>query len=142
MKVPEWLTHLWTAGYNLTPDQRRRTVRYATATAAALLAVLLFAAGKAAAQSVPADHPVWEAVLQARLALVRLALAVPIVIVALACGLTIYQVMENSELGKRLWQWHESDDAYTQAAKTRNGGMVLAAILGSCILAFLLGILR
>lgn len=136
------LTNLWKAAYNLDPEDRQRSVRIAAGLGVLLVVLVLCGAGGAASQVVPAEHPAWEGVLQARLVLVRLALAVPLLILAAFAGVLIYQLLENTELGKRLLIWAPADDARTQAQKTRNAGSLLGAILAASIVGMLLGVLR
>ncbi len=141
-KVFQFLAHLWEAAYNVTPEDRKRSVRIASGIGIALVVLVIFVAGKTAGQVVPAEHPIWEAVLQARLILVRLLVALPLLVLAAFAAVTIYQVVENTELGRRLLIWASSDDAHTQAQKTRNGGALLASLLAACIVGLLLGVLR
>ncbi len=136
------LTNLWKAAYNLDPEDRKKSVRIAAGLGVMLVVLVLCGAGGAAGQVVPAEHPIWEAVLQARLVLVRLVLAVPILILGAAAGILLYQWMENTDLGKRLLVWDLGDDVRVRAQKTRNGGGILGAILASSILGLLLGVLR
>lgn len=138
----DFLSHLFANAFDLTPEQRQRSVRIAAWVGGLLVLVVLFAAGRTAGQVVPAEHPIWEAVLQTRLALVRLVMALPLPLIGTVAGVVIYQVFENSELGKRLVVPAGTDDAHVEAQKVRNGGAILAALVGACILGFMLGVLR
>lgn len=141
-KMFEFLGHLWQAAYNLTPEQRKRSVRVAAWIGAVLVLLVIFAAGKAAGAVVPAEHPVWEAVLQSRLVLVRMVISIPLLILGTLAAVALYQVIENTELGKRLLIWAESDDARVEAEKTSNAGTLLGKLLLACILGLALGVLR
>jgi hypothetical protein len=138
----KFFTHLWTAAWDLTPEERSRTVRVCSWIAFVLVLIVLAGAGSTAGRVVPAEHPVWEAILQTRLVLVRLVLTVPLLVIGATAAVLLYQLLENTELGRRLLIWHYSDDAHTQATKTRNGGSLLATLLAACILGILLGVLR
>lgn len=90
-RPPQWLSHLWTASYDLTSEQRRCTARVVGLLSFLLIAAVLLAAVAVATGTVPVDHPIWEAVLNAHLVLVRLALAVPLVILGAVAGTAIFQ---------------------------------------------------
>lgn len=142
-----WFRHLFEAAWKLSPEQRRRTVRWALGLAGVVLLVVLFAAGRTATTDAPAENPVWEVVILYRLALARLVLVLALLPAAVAAAVLIYQTLENSNLGKRLLIWSQSDTQpleaiSVQAAKTRNGGVILAVLLGGCIVGVLLGVLR
>jgi hypothetical protein len=136
------LKNLWAAAYNLDPLERRRAVRVAVWIGAVVALLVLILAGRTAGQVVPAEHPIWEAILQFRLAGVRLVLALPLVLLGACLGAAIYQLIENSELGRRLLIWDSKDAVPVMAQKTRNGGTLLATLVGSCILGLCLGVLR
>jgi hypothetical protein len=133
---------LWSAAYNLHPDTCKRTVRIAGILAVLLVVVVLFGAAAIAGRVVPAENPVWEAILQTRLAFVRMGLAIPVLILAAVSGVTLFQVLENTQLGKRLLIWADGDDPQVKAQKTRNAGALLSALILSCIVGLLLGVLR
>jgi len=136
------LTNLWKAAYNLDPEDRQRSVRIAAGLGVLLAVLVLCGAGGTAGQVVAADHPLWEAVLQARVVLVRLVLAVPVLVLGGFAGVLLYQLLENTNLGKRLLIWDLGDDIRIRAQKTRNGGSLLGAILAASILGLMLGVLR
>lgn len=136
---------LFAPGYKLTAVQRRNTVRAVAVLAALVLFVVLMGASRTAATTPGADEPVWEVAVLFRLALARLILALAILPLAVGAAVVVYQALENSALGKRLLHWR-GKEAYesvaVQAAKTRNGGMILAVLLGCTILGLLVGVLR
>lgn len=136
------LRHLWHAAYNLTVVERRCSVRAACGLAGVLLLAVLLWAVVVARVQVGADHPLWEAVLQARMVLVRLILALPVLVLGLLAAVAAYQTLENTELGRRLLIWDPSDDARVEATKTGNAGTLLASLVLACVLGLLWGVLR
>jgi hypothetical protein len=147
LEVPMFIffKHLWSAAFDLTDLQRRRTVRIVAGIALALVFSTLLGAWLLARHVVPAESPVWEAVLQTKLALVRLVLAVPLVVIGASLALAIYQVVENSALGTRLLLVNTFADPTPNpetGAKVRNRGTLLAALFVACILGLLIGVLR
>jgi hypothetical protein len=136
------LAHLWHAAYNLTVMERRRSVRAICGLSGGILTAILIWALVVARGQVGADHPLWEAIIQARMVLVRLILAVPVMILGLLAAVTAYQTLENTELGRRLMIWDISDDALVQSTKTSNAGNLLASLVLACALGLLWGVLR
>ena len=136
------LAHLWSAAYNLTPLERRASVRFACGVGVAALAVILLLALRVAGTQVGVEHPLWEAVLQARAVLVRLILAVPVLIFALLGAEASHQTLENTELGRRTMTWDSSDNERVMAEKTRNAGSLHAALVLAWILGLCWGVLR
>lgn len=133
---------LLAAAFDLTEVERRRTVRIVSMLAALLVAVVIAWAWRTSGNVVPAESPVWEAVLQTRLVLVRIVLAVPLVVIGAYTALLIFQALENSALGARLFIVVKTDFEMTREAKVKNRGTVLAALFIACILGLLLGVLR
>lgn len=140
-----WTQDLFAPGYKLTALQRRRTVRVVLVLAAVALAVILLGVSKTAGAEPGADHPLWEVAVLYRVALARLFLAMAILPLAVWSAVLIYQTLENSALGKRLLHWRGKESyesVAVQAAKTRNGGLLLAVLLAANILGLLIGVLR
>lgn len=171
--MPIWLQALWTwlktitctigrglrliwrglkdidaAAHKLQREDLHRSVRAGVAVAMLLAVLLLFGAGRVAGQVVPAEHPFWEAVLQAKLVLVRTVLANLPLIQGLLVAYLAYQVYENTELGRRTVIWHldecgaPDERVEIRAAKTRNAGLIQAALVAGCVLGYLQGVLR
>ena len=139
----KFIAHLWSAALDLTSEQRRSSVRIAAWVGFVIVAMTLLAAGGTAGRVVPADHPIWEAVLQTRLALVRLVLAVPLMVIGAISAVAIFQVLENSALGARITDINDpAAQAEEWAAALRNRGTILAALFLACILGLLFGVLR
>lgn len=138
-----FITQLWAAALDLSPEERRRSVRIAAWIGAVLVALTLLAAGSTAGRVVSADHPIWEAVLLTRLALVRLVLAVPLLLIGAITAVAIFQVLENSALGSRILEINDQViQGHETGAVLRNRGIILAALFLSCILGLLFGVLR
>lgn len=136
------LRDLWTAAYNLTHEERARSVQIAAWLGAALVAAGIALTERVAEHTVGADSPWWDSVLIARLGLTRLAMAIPLLVLAVFLALLCYQVIENSNLGRRLLIWHANDGVQTKAQKTRNAGALLATLLLTFVVGLLLGVLR
>jgi hypothetical protein len=136
------LKKLWEAAYNLSAEDRKKTVRWAVAVASVAVASVLVAAGIMALDVVPAESPVWEAILQSRLVLTRLALALPLLFLGWLFKTFLYQTYENTALGKRTVIWVKTDSDTIRAMKTRNAGTIQAALMLACVLGLLLGVLR
>lgn len=136
---------LFLAAYNLTTEQRKRTVQIALAIAGVILVAVIFSAGGTATTEASAEHPIWEVVILYRLALARMFLAVALIPAGALAAVTLYQTIENTDLGKRLLVWTSPENyeaTGVMAAKTRNGGYLLASLLFACILGLLVGVLR
>lgn len=159
----KFFTDLFSATFDLTKEERRRSVRIASWAAVALVVIILAAAGATAGNVVAADDPIWEAVLQTRIALVRLPLAVVLVVIGAIIAVVIYQVLENSRLGDRVLgaffvraaDPEESigpvcgedyplpdgqNIVFAEPVSSRSS--ILAALFVACILGLLIGVLR
>jgi hypothetical protein len=84
-----------------------------------------------------ADSAIWDVVLQSRLALVRIILAIPVVILAVGGAMVAFNAVSHSETGRHLMTWDGADTPEVKARKTGNMGLILAVLL----LAFVLGLL-
>lgn len=140
--LAERLAHLLSAPFHLTAEQRKASVRFAGGFAVAALLLVLVGAIRLAALNPAPDHPLWEAVANTRVVLARLGLALALVICGVIGALVEYQILENSELGRRTVIWDQADDPGVKACKTRNAGTLQAALLVANILGLLLGVLR
>lgn len=137
-----WFTDLKQAAYNLTPKQRKIVVGVGLISATVATVVILAAGFHVAAQIVPAESPVWEAALQLRLILVRLAVTPAVVTLAVALGLGLEAVFGKTELARRLWTWAPTDTEGVKAEKTRNYGNFVTITLTGLIIGLLFGVLR
>jgi cytochrome c biogenesis protein CcdA len=136
------LRDLFTAAFKLDDEQRKRTVRIAVGLAVLCILVVLALAGRTAASEPGVEHPVWEIAILYRLALARLLLAFGLVQVGAMVGMVLYQAFENTQLGKRLVIWSETDSEPVKARKTGNAGLLAGVAFLSCILGLLVGVLR
>lgn len=76
------------------------------------------------------DSPAWELALQARLALFRARTALGLALGVLLSTWTVFQILDRTRLGKRLWHWSPGMDSdATSAAKTLSAGIAFAAML-------------
>lgn len=123
-----WLKNLFSAAYNLEPDQKRQAKRIALTLVSSLVAVVLFMAGRHASVDADAATSLWTTVIQARGILVRSCAALGVWPLSVVSGLLAYEVFELTDLGKRMVVWAESDTSEIRAAKTRNCGLILAAL--------------
>lgn len=141
----DWFRNLFAAAHKLTPDQRRKTVRFAAILAAVVVFVVLLGASRTAVTEPGADHPVWEVVILFRLALARTVLSLALLPLAVFVAVVTFQTIENSELGKRLMVWRPTEEyeaVAVQSQKTANAGRLLSALLFACIIGLLVGVLR
>ena len=123
-----WLRDLWTAAYNLTPEQRSRSVRIASITAALLVVLVFLLGGHAASKTEPSDSALWEVAIMARLVLGRTVAALALWVLSVAAALAAFQAVDNSSLGKRLWMWTDEQDPVKDAKKA-NAARVLCALI-------------
>lgn len=133
---------LFTAAFKLTDDQRRKTVRAVAVLAGLILICCLLLASHTATSEPGADHPIWEVAILFRLALARLILAIALIPASAFIGVALYQVLENTQLGKRLLVWSDSDTGEVMARKVANAGLLASVCLATCIVGLLLGVLR
>lgn len=137
-----WFRNLLQAAYNLTDDQRKWIVRVGVTVSVLFTLALLVGAFRAAVLIVPAESPVWEAALQLRLILIRLAVTPAIVALAVGLGLGLEAVFGKTELARRLFVWAPTDTAIVKAEKTRNYGNFVTITLTGLIIGLLFGVLR
>jgi len=122
--------HLWAEVSSISPEERAKSVRIAAWVGLLLVLIVLGMASETARTNVASESPIWDAVLQTRLALVRLVLALPILIIGSVGAVSVYQLLENSKLGDRI------------LAGSLERSIVMAALLASCIIGLLFGVLR
>ena len=135
-------THLWAAAADLSILERKRSVWVNALIGAILVVLVLLAVGRVATWNVTTEHPLWDSVVHLRIALTRLALVLPLPLIGFLIAVALYQIFENTDLGNRLVVPSGVDDAHTEAAKVANGGRILAALIGSCVLGVILGTLK
>lgn len=133
---------LFEAARNLTPETRKKIVRVAAGVAVVDVILVVAVAFYVAGRVVPAESPVWEAALQLRLVLVRLLVAAGLIPLGIWLGTLALQVVEKTELGRRLWTWAPTDTDAIRAEKVRNVGNYLNLVTVALVVGLLLGVLR
>lgn len=141
--MPKFFRHLWAAPYDLKDAERQQTVRVAAVLGALLVLLVLAVTGWFAGQAATDPiSPTYDVVIIARTVLARVVPGAALMVIGSVGGGVLYQVIENSDLGKRLLIWHGKDCPEVKAQKTRNAGLLLALLQLAGILGFLLGVLR
>lgn len=138
----EWIKDWLKARYNLLPERAKKVVRIVAGIGILLLVLSIFTAGWFAGMKQEWWEPLYEVVQSARITLWRSVLAVGLIVGAVAMAMLIYQWIELTDLGKRLFQWHEEDVFEVCSTKTRNAGMLLCSLMVATILGLLVGVLR
>jgi len=127
---------------DLTPQRKseltKSTVMVGTVFVLVAIALIIATASK----TVAAEHPLWEAVVQSRLALARIIMAVPMAFIGFGLAYLLYNVLENSDLGRRTVVPEEKDNLNVKAFKVSNAGFILASISVACILGMILAVCR
>lgn len=147
--MPIWMKWIWEAAYNLSLDQKQKVVRFSILVFACALVAVLSVVGYTALSEAHPENPLWEIVILYRLAIAKLVLSLVLMPVGFFVGLTMYQIFEASQLGKRLVLWKDKTDIYSHpepvsvcAAKTRNGGFILGCLAFGCIIGLMMGVLK
>jgi hypothetical protein len=138
------LRKFFTSAHTMDLAERKSVTRWAGAIAGVAVLVIVALAMAAARTSVGADSAWWDAVLQARLVLVRLVLAAAIMAIGYFASLILYHAFAKTAIGRSLVVWKEddTDGANMHGYKTSNGGFIMAMLFVACIGGLLIGVLR
>jgi len=123
-------------------DRRSELTKWVLRLGFLAVAVILLMTAGTAGRTVAAEHPLWEAVVQARLVLVRLILSVPVVIIGFGTAVLLFNVLENTVLGQRTVVPVDEDNVDVKTMKRSNAGTVMAFLLLGCIGGLLQAVLR
>ena len=81
------------------------------------------------------DSPAWELALQSRLVLFRAKAALGLALASIILAWIVFQILDRTRLGKRLWHWSPAADSESSsAAKTLVAGGTFAALLVGLLL--------
>jgi len=143
-KEKHMLSKLFNAAHTMDLAERKSVTRWAGSIAGAAVLLIVALAADAARTTVGTDSAWWDAVLQARLVLVRLVLAAAIMAIGFYSALTLYHVFTKTAIGRSLvvWKANDTDGANMHGYKTSNGGFILALLMLACIGGLLSGCLR
>lgn len=138
------LSKLFNAAHTMSLDERKSVTRWAGAVAGIAVLVIVALAVDAARTPVGSDSAWWDAVLQARLVLVRLVLAAAIIAIGYFTSLVLYHAFAKTAIGRSLVVFKEddTDGANMHSFKTSNGGFIQAMLFVACIGGLLIGVLR
>ena len=123
-----WSTRFFGPGFKLTAKERRYSIFLVTA----LVLWLAWKAWGLLNGWIIADGATVEGgerLLFAANVSARLRVALPLLGLGLIVIGAFFQVLDRTQLGVRLLHWDAKDNESTEAAKTANGGMVLAALI-------------
>jgi type IV secretory pathway VirB2 component (pilin) len=136
------LKNLFKAAHSLDVPQRMMVTRDAAWLAGGTVALIVALAVAAALNVVSADSPYWDAVLQTRLALVRLPLALAVAIIGYYLAMLLYLIFAKTYLGRRLTFIEDGDGSQIGGMKLGNAGTIQAMLFLACIAGLLLAVLR
>lgn len=97
--------------------------------------IALFIGLVAYASHIPtaSESPFWQAVISARLTAVRLVAAVPVILLGFGASLFLFNVVENSRLGKQFLEPQDGDSEEMKARKISNSGILIAALCAAIL---------
>lgn len=128
-------------GYNLTKTEQAKAWKVLLWIFGVLLVIGGLALNNWGGRQVSAESASWETVIAARLVLFKVLVAVPAAMASLLGAWFLFGALDRSSLGARLFHWGAEEPPHVKAAKTKNAGLTLAAlILG--LLTLLAGALR
>ena len=107
-----------------------------------LLAFFVALAAYASHTPVTSDSAWWQAVVSARLTLVRLLMALPVIALGFLSAATLFNIAENSRLGKQYLEPIEEDSEEVKSRKISNGGILLAALVGAILNSLIQALLK
>lgn len=138
------LGKLFTSAHTMDLAERKSVTRWAGIVAGAAVLLIVTTAADAARTTVGTDSAWWDAVLQARLVLVRLVLAAAIMAIGYFASLILYHAFAKTAIGRSLvvWKDDDTDGANMHGYKTSNGGFIMAMLFVACIGGLLIGVLR
>jgi len=123
-------------------DRKSELTRVSILIAWLMVAVVLVVVIIFACLNVGDHSSLWDAVLQARWALFRLVLSLGLILVGGGVAILIFNALECTELGKRLFVPDEQDFTGLHTIKVSNAGTILGFLFLACIAGLLLGVLR
>ena len=136
------LKRLFDSPHTMTVDERKGVTRSAGKVAAFSVGFVVTLALLTASNVVPAENPWWDAILQARLVLVRLVLAVPLICIGYYLALVLYAAFSKTAVGRQIVIHEDGEGANMHGFKTSNSGFIVALLMLSCIGGLLLGVLK
>lgn len=120
--------HVFAPGFNQTSRARRVHVIGATVLALVLACKAwryLFGWAHAQAGTVVEG----ERLLFAANVIARLHVTLPLLGLGLILAWAFFQILDRTRMGARLTHWDSKDTEHTEAAKTRNSGLILASLI-------------
>lgn len=136
------LKALFASPHKLTPQERKTVTWMAGWVAIVAVAFVVALAAVTAGNVVSADSPYWDAVLQTRLALVRLPLALATATIGFYLSLGFYAVFSKTYVGRRLTLMEDGDGGQIGGMKLSNAGTMQAMLSLACIAGLLLSVVR
>lgn len=141
-----WLRTFWRnlmadAG-DLDPQAREQAVRIVVGLGVAVVVLSLLSAGGVASSSVAPRSAWWEFVTVFRFGLARTFLAIPLLVLGAAAGHVLYNAVETSAVGARLFLPLPGDPDPVKAVKVALAGLNYALITLGAILGLLVGVLK
>jgi hypothetical protein len=138
------LKNLLKSPHTLDVEERRAVTRSAGILAGAAVAVIVALACITAGNVVSADSPFWDAILQTRLALVRLVLASAVLVISYYATLVEFHAFSHTALGRSIivWKADDTDGANMHGFKTSNAGFIIALMFAGNTAGLLLSVLR
>jgi hypothetical protein len=107
-----------------------------------LLTVFIALAAYAAHTPVTTDSAWWQAVVSARLTLVRLIMSLPVIALGFLSAVTLFNIAENSKIGHRYLSPDAADSDEVKSRKISNAGMLLACLAGALLNALVQSLLK
>jgi hypothetical protein len=124
------------------PQRRAQINKILMWGAGGLLVCFITLAAYASHTPVSSDSAWWQAVVSARLTLVRLLMALPVIALGFLSAATLFNVAENSRLGKKYLEPQDGESEEIKSRKISNGGILLAALVGSLLNALVQSLLK
>ena len=127
--------------YELTPEQRNRVFRIFLAGLLLAFFVLGFKIMALAGKEVGSESSQWESVILARVVLAKALMAIPVAVLGILGVIQGFLFLDHSGLAPRFLHFGPDDDSAMRAAKVRNAGLAIAALVVG-LFTFLSGILK
>jgi hypothetical protein len=124
------------------PQRRSRINKIMLWAAGGLLVSFVALAAYASHTPVSSDSAWWQAVVSARLTMVRLLMALPVIALGFLSAATLFNIAENSRLGKQYLEPFDGESEEVKSRKISNGGLLLAALVGSLLNALVQSLLK
>ena len=136
-----WFKDLISAAYKVEPARRKQIVKIGFWVSGSFIALIIGLMVLISHLGIAPDSKWWDIVTQCVLTFGRMVLALPAIWLAAISAFVLYNVFETSSIGHRVVLWDEKDSDEIKAQKTRNAGMIaaamIAALLNGLITAFL-----